>query len=371
MPIKILHLVLSMDTGGLENGVVNIINGLDETKFTSVLCCIKHGGDLISRINKDIKVIELNHYSGIEYQPLKELKRVISEESIDIVHTRNHKPFLFGFIAAKILSRTALVHSEHGKDYPFNIIKMFIQKMCTYFTNEVVALTRDIKSNMVRHVGIRSEKIQVIINGVDTVKFSPSVKKPELIREFGIMEGDIVVGAVGRMVAVKNYPELLLSARDVISVCPNIKFIIIGDGPELETIKGLTHHYGLTENVYLPGNRDDIDDVLRLLDVYVLTSTNEGLSNTLLEAMSTSLPVVVSRVGGNTEIVNSDLVGYTYLSGDNDELTNKILKLYKNKELRENIAASARNHVIENYSLDNMINNYSNLYENVYKNCSK
>lgn len=371
MQIRILHLVLSLDTGGLENGVVNIINGLDDSRYTSILCCIKHSGDLISRINKDIKIIELNHYSGIEYGAIKNLKKIILEEDIDIIHTRNYKPYMFGFIAGRLLSNVALIHSEHGKDYPFDRIKMFIQRICSHFTNGIIALSSDIKSNMVKHIGIKSSKIKVIINGVDTNKFSPSPRNSDLTREFDIEEDNIVIGAVGRMVTVKSYPELLLSVRNAKSAGAKIKLIIVGDGPELMAIKDLARQYGLSNDVCFAGNRNDIDEILHLFDIYVLTSTNEGLSNTLLEAMSSAIPVVVSRVGGNAEIVNSDRVGYTYSSGDHNELTAKLLALSEDKEMRRQLAENARKHIIQNYSLDVMIRNYADMYTSVYSSLHK
>ena len=366
MRIRILHLVLTMDTGGLENGVVNIINGLDETRYKSILCCIKHGGDLVERINKDIKIIELNHYSGMQYSIVRRLKKIIIDEGVDVIHTRNYKPYMFGFVAGKILGSVALIHSEHGKDYPFRKIKMFIQRVFSYYTDGIIALSSDIKSNMVNHIGIESSKIKVVINGVDTNKFSPTERSSELIREFNIEEGDLVIGAVGRLVSVKNYPEMLLAVKNLKATSANVKLIIVGDGPELESLQNLVHQYELSKEVCFTGSRSDISEILRLFDIYVLTSTNEGLSNTLLEAMSSSIPVIVSRVGGNTEIVSSDSVGLTYSSGDYDELTGKLRALSQDFGVRRQIAKNAREHIIKNYSLDAMIRNYADMYTDVY-----
>lgn len=365
MKIKILHLVLTLDTGGLENGVVNIINGLDDEKYTSLLCCIKHGGELVGRIDKNIKVMELNHYEGIQLSVLKRLRDIIISENIDIIHTRNYKPYMFGYLSSMWLRGVSVIHSEHGKDYPFGRVKMFIQKLFSYHTDLIIALSNDIKMNMIRYIGIDSERIKVIINGVDTKKFSPGVCKANLRDEFKLDESDIVIGAIGRLVKVKNIPELLRAVGNAYAGNNKIRLIVVGDGPERDEFQKIITRDNMESYVQLAGSRNDINDMLRLFDIYTLTSSNEGISNTLLEAMASGLPVVVSNVGGNKEIVESDAVGCKYESGDHESLTRILLELASDDSAREKLGRNARNHIVINYSLDVMIKKYSDVYTNV------
>ena len=357
--------MLTLDTGGLENGVVNIINGLDDDRFESILCCIRHKGELVERINKPIKIHALNHYKGITYSSIKHLRNIIQTDGIDVIHTRNYEAYTFGFFAGKALSGRRLVHSEHGRDYPFNKVKMYLQYVLSLFTDDIITVSGDLKENMVRYLHINKNRINVIINGVDTNKFTPRKPDANLLREFGISENDIVIGTVGRLVEVKNFPELINTFKRLRQQHNNVRLMIVGDGPLMEDFLDLRRKLALEESVILTGRRNDIPELLRVFDVYALTSWNEGISNTLLEAMSTGLPIVASEVGGNVEIIHHGKVGYLYPSGNQKKLLESLESLIEENDTLDTFSKNARAHVINNYSMEAMLNNYSIQYSQV------
>jgi len=365
MKIKILHLVLTLDTGGLENGVVNIINGLDEERFESILCCIRHEGELIDRINKPIKIHELNHYGGITYQSIKQLREIIRSEGIDVIHTRNYEAYTFGFVAGKLLSGIRLIHSDHGRDYPFNKIKMYLQYILSLFTDDIITVSGDLKANMCKYLHINKDRINVIINGVDTEKFSPGNPDIHMLKELGISKQDIVIGTVGRLVEVKNFPELMHAFSKLHMHHKNTKLVIVGDGPLMNELIDLRKRLDLEDSIIFTGRRNDIPDLLRMFDIYALTSWNEGISNTLLEAMASALPIVASKVGGNVEIIEHDNVGYLYPSGNQEKLAESLNQLIQQPDILEHFSQNARQHVLNKYSMEAMLNNYSSEYIHV------
>ncbi len=364
--LKILHIVLTLEVGGLENGVVNLVNALKADRYSSIICCIKYKGILASKVDqKRVGIYELKHYKGFGLRLVWELYNIIKKEGIDIVHTRNYKPFVLTFLPAK-MAGAAVVHSEHGKDYPFDKKKMRLQKLLSYKTDAIIALSRDIKSCMAKHVGIRDTKVTVIINGVDTNVFRP--RENTSIRErLGYGKDDFLVGTVGRIVDIKNHPELIAAFVGVQRTHPQAKLLVVGDGPEFHSLAELIKSEHLEGSVRLLGARQDIPDIISAFDLYVSTSKNEGISNTILEAMSCGVPVIASNVGGNPEIVPDREVGNIYNLGDIEELVSSITHLMDNEDERRRYGKNARKRVERNYSLRTMIEAYSNIYELVAK----
>jgi sugar transferase (PEP-CTERM/EpsH1 system associated) len=359
--ITLIHVVLSLDVGGLENGVVNLVNELNSERFASVICCIKHAGELASRLRGSIPVYELGHYGGYEVGVIGRLARIMKQERVDLVHTRNLKPYFLGFSAAKLAMIPAVVHSEHGRDFPFEKHQMLAQRICSAFTNKVIVLSEDLRRSLVEHVKVSDQRITTILNGVDTNRFSPEAKC-EKKRALGLSEQDIVIGSVGRLVPVKNYGELLNAFARLVHKDIPLKLVIAGDGPDAPTLKETARRLGVESSVQWLGTRDDIPEIIGAMDVFALTSKNEGISNTVLEAMACGVPVVVSRVGGNPEIVVDGRTGYLYEAGNLDELVGLIDQLVSDREHRLEKGSGARQHVLENFSIETMVRRYEQTY---------
>jgi sugar transferase (PEP-CTERM/EpsH1 system associated) len=285
----------------------------------------------------------------------------MKQERVDLVHTRNLKPYFLGFSAAKLAMIPAVVHSEHGRDFPFEKHQMLAQRICSAFTNKVIVLSEDLRRSLVEHVKVSDQRITTILNGVDTNRFSPEAKC-EKKRALGLSEQDIVIGSVGRLVPVKNYGELLNAFARLVHKDIPLKLVIAGDGPDAPTLKETARRLGVESSVQWLGTRDDIPEIIGAMDVFALTSKNEGISNTVLEAMACGVPVVVSRVGGNPEIVVDGRTGYLYEAGNLDELVGLIDQLVSDREHRLEKGSGARQHVLENFSIETMVRRYEQTY---------
>lgn len=359
--IRILHVVLSLDVGGLENGVVNIINGLSPERYESHVVCIQHKGDLAKRLSSAcLSLVELRSYGRSNLRVIAKIFSIIKQRRINIVHSRNLKAYLACFWAAKA-ARVKLLHSEHGRDYPFSSIGMLQQRLYTIFTDKVVALSSDLKRSLVRYIGISPRKIRVIINGVDTKRFAPGSNEA-LRSELNIPNSAIVIGSVGRLVAVKNFGELIRGFHLLAKNWNNIYLVIVGDGVERHFLDCLILELGLQKKVFLLGERDDVNKVYGIFDIFALTSLNEGLSNTLLEAMASGKPVVASDVGGNSEIVVEDSGGMLYESGNVEQLVRGLDNLVNSSLERAYKGNLARQYSVNNYSFSSMIMKYEAIY---------
>lgn len=364
-PIAVHHVVISLQPGGLENGVVNVVNRLDRRRFASTVCCLKTAGEFARRIDDPrVEVHSLGWLGGNDLSLAIRMARLFRRTRAQIVHTRNAEAFFYGFVAAKFAGVPALVHSEHGRSFDDRPLRLAAQRWLTRFTDAVFTVSAQLKSDLVRHTAIPPAAIEVLHNGVDLDRFALRDPRARQARRdsWGVGADDPVIGTVGRLAPVKNQ-ELLL--RAVAASNSNAHVVIVGEGPERASLQTLAAALGIAGRVRLLGHSDDVRGEMAGFDVFALPSRNEGMSNTLLEAMAASLPVVVSDVGGNVEIVRDGVDGLTFANGNRQGLTECLDRLSADTALRARLGHAARQRVTATFSIGAMVDRYEKLYERV------
>jgi sugar transferase (PEP-CTERM/EpsH1 system associated) len=370
-PIRVLHVLLSLEPGGLENGVVNVINRLDRTRFESSVCCLKRAGEFARRIDDPRVVIhEMDWRGGNDPRLALRLASLLRRTRPHIVHTRNAEPFFYGFAGAKLARTQALVHSEHGRKFDDRPARFAVQRWMSRHTDAIFAVSGQLKTDLVKHIGLPESDIEVLHNGVDLSRFdvadraAPHARERDALRlEWGVPDGALVVGSVGRLVAVKNYALLL---RAVAASGLDVHVVLAGEGPERAALTALAARLGIAGRVHLLGHSNDVDRVLRAFDVFVLPSLSEGMSNTLLEAMAAGVPPVASAVGGNGEIVRDGVDGLLFASDDQAGLANALAGLCADADRRARLAAAARERVQSTFDIRHMVERYEQFYERVH-----
>ncbi len=436
-PIKILHVVHSLGVGGLENGVVNLINALDGDRFAHVICCLTRSGKLAERLDqKTVEVIELGLCAEKFRFPILKLRRLFCQLQPEILHTRGWST-VDAIPAGKISGIRHLIHGEHGREASdpagCNGKRNFIRKCLSPMVDRFVTVSDDLKTWLTQTVGISEEKVVAIHNGVDVQKFAPlrgegaagswqraegrrsvvcprssvrstaqlaeskeqgadsseqfsalsaqpSVLTPEqsavssqwsavssqaLRRALCLPQDVVVIGTVGRLDPVKDHPNLLRAFASLSQWDEAARLIIVGDGPMRKEIESEVHELNVVDKVKLLGERKDIADILRAVDIFALTSIAEGISNTILEAMATGLPVVATRVGGNPELVRHGVTGQLVPSGDVAALKSALASYARDPELRGVHGKAARQRAVEKFSLERMAAEYEKLYAEV------
>ena len=372
VPIRVLHVLLSLEPGGLENGVVNVINRLDRDRFVSSVCCLKHAGEFARRIEDPrVAIHELHWRGGNDPRLALRLARLLRRTRPDIVHTRNAEPFFYGFAGAKLARAKALVHSEHGRKFDDRPARFAVQRWMSRHTDAIFAVSGQLKTDLVRHIGMPEASVEVLHNGVDLSRFNvaaradaPSPAREALRRDWGVPAGALVVGSVGRLVAVKNYALLLRAVAS--SGLDDVHLVLAGEGPERAALTALAASLGIASRLHLLGHSNDVDRVLGAFDVFVLPSFSEGMSNTLLEAMAAGVPPVASDVGGNGEIVRDGVDGRLFPSDDEAALRACLVALCRDEAARARLATAARERVLSTFDIRQMIERYEQLYERVH-----
>ncbi len=365
MKIKILHILHALGVGGLENGVVNLVNHLDFEQFEHEICCVTQSGAMAQRLTRRVKIHEIGKGAGRTYLLPLRIAALIRKVHPDIVHTRNWGT-IDGVIGARLAGVKNVVHGEHGREATdpngANYRRQIFRRLLAPAISRFVTVSSDLEEWLVKDVGVLPSKVRQIINGVDTAKFFPAVNRREVKRKFGFTDSRVLVGIVGRLDAVKDHPTLI---KAIHAQAQSIHLLIIGSGPMEENLRSLVAQLKIDSRVSFLGVRSDIPELMKAMDVFVLPSIAEGISNTILEAMSSGLPVVASRVGGNPELVIPGETGELFEAGKFEELAGILSTYCSDPALIELHGHQGRARVEEYFSLDVMVQKYAEMYRSL------
>ena len=371
----VVHVVFRFDTGGLENGVVNLINHMPTSAYRHAVVALT---DVVqtfaSRIQRsDVEFVSLRKPPGHGMKLYPRLVRLIRHMRPAIVHTRNLAA-LECQVPAWWAGVPGRVHGEHGRDVEdldgSSRRHQWMRRAYSPFVHRYVALSRDLGSYLTQRVGIKPARIAQIYNGVDTSLFSAMPGGRQRIP--GCPFGDAphwLVGTVGRMQTVKDQTLLARAFADALARQPalreRLRLVMVGSGPLRDECLAILSEGGVADLAWLPGERADVPDVMRGLDCFVLPSKAEGISNTILEAMACGLPVVATDVGGNAELVDAGRTGCLVRAGDVDQLAAALISVAGDPEAARKWGQAGRERVERHFSLQSMVASYQRVYDEV------
>ncbi|RMG30837.1 MAG: TIGR03088 family PEP-CTERM/XrtA system glycosyltransferase [Gammaproteobacteria bacterium] len=365
-----LHVIYRLDVGGLENGLVNLVNHLPPARFRHTLVCLTEATDFRRRIRRgDVEILELHKRPGHDPALYRNLYRLFRRCRPDIVHTRNLAA-LEAQVPAALARVPVRIHGEHGWDVA-DLDGMRYRRwkrMLRPFVHHYIALSRQIERYLREEIGVPAHRLTRILNGVDTARFRPldPARDREDPRPEGFREDTFCIGMVGRLEAVKH-PQLLLEAfvRLVHSgsrTGERARLVVVGEGRLRPELEARARERGIADRVWFTGRRDDVPALMRRFDLFVLPSRAEGISNTLMEAMASGVPVVATDVGGNAELVVPG-TGRLVPPGDAGTLASVMQAYLEDTERCRREAAAARRRAEQAFGLPAMVERYRQVYE--------
>lgn len=372
----IAHVIYRLDVGGLENGLVNIINGLPEGKFRHAIICLTDYTDFHKKIRPEIELIALHKLPGNDLGLYWRLFKTFRRLRPDIVHTRNLAA-LEAQVPAWLARIKWRVHGLHGWDVSavdaVNSRHLKLYQLINPLIQRYIALSNELEEFLLRQVEVNEAKCIKICNGVDTERFVPGSNASKAILPVGFLPEDaLLIGTVGRLETVKDQLLLVNGFIDLLQREPELehrlRLMLVGDGSMKESITRRISEAGIEQLVWMAGSRNDVPELMAALDVFVLPSKAEGISNTILEAMATGLPVVATDVGGNAQLVVDGGTGFITPSDAPAVLADKLLQYVKNPALLECHAKAGRLRAEQQFSLVHMINQYQTVYEELLVN---
>lgn len=383
----------------MENGVVNLVNHLPETLGRhAVLALTEANPAFAARLRRpDVQVLALHKPPGQLLAFLPTVYRTLRSLRAQVVHTRN-----VGTLEAQLAAFAAgvpvRIHGEHGWDVGDlageNRRMLWVRRVMRRFVHHQVALSAPTQQYLIERVGVPAAQMTSICNGVDTERFTPPQDRAAIRQALAaaaaaatadannanaaaslaassaaraaLAPDAFVVGAVGRLAAVKN-PCLLVEAfaaaraRNAV-FAERARLVLVGDGPLEYEARAQVTRLGLAEVTWMPGARSDVPQCLQALDVLCLPSLAEGISNAILEAMACGLPVLATDVGGNRELVAQDETGWLLPSGDREALAQLLLRCFEDPARTRAAGAAARARAVTQFSLQTMVDQYHKVY---------
>ncbi|MBV1880909.1 MAG: glycosyltransferase [Pseudomonadales bacterium] len=363
--IKVLHVVQSLETGGLENGIVNLINMSDSNQFKVDVLCLRKKGDLAKRVTNTNSEIffDGNGEESISVA-IKKVFSICRERQYHIIHTHGWATMLPGYVGGKLARTPVIMNGEHGTLYFDTWSRKLMQRFL--FGRMAINLTvsRALSNELVKRFKAPRKNIKAIINGVDIDKFKPTSESEKVKAKLnlGYTKDHFVVGCVGRLVEVKNYSSLIRSFSKALKARPNLRLVFVGDGPMRQELETLADELCVSKKTLFLGRRDNVGYLVSAYDLFIQPSFREGLSNTILEAMATGIPVLATNVGGNPEIVNDGRTGQLFPVGDVERLTEIIIELYDDRKKLSAFSRNSRLDVERLFSLEAMVKSYEKTY---------
>ncbi len=366
---NILHLIETTGPGGAETVLLNIVEALDRSQFTSIIA-LKDKGWLYRRLESiGNNPIVVRSHGSFDWRVLRDLSQIIRDYSIEIIHSHLPDANFYACLTG-LLTATPVIATFHGMVGTWNRrslknrVKMALIKHCA---NRSVVVSDFLKQEMIRDWGFQELRVTRIYNGVDFDRRESALGAETIRGSFGIPTAAKLVCAVGNIREAKGYEFLLQSARKVLDVFPDTVFLIIGEGHGslLEKLLELRKTLSLEQQVVLAGFRDDVPAILKACDVFVLSSVKEGLSIATIEAMGLGKPVVVTDSGGPAEIVVHERSGLLVPPADAEALAQGLIRVIKDEDFSKTIGANGRSAVRERFGIADTIKSYVELYRSL------
>lgn len=364
--INVLHLINVTGGGGTESYIYSLAKKLHNKKCKFYLAYSKEGPTLKLFQDLGIETIQIHMDSPYDINAAKELRDICREKSIDVIHTHFLRENYISIISKVLGNKSTLINTRHML-FKNSKSVIYANRLMTSFNHKIIAVSQAVKNNLLEEK-VNPKKIELIYTGIDLNNWSHG-KNQGFRKEFNIKEDELLIASVARFTEEKGHSFFLHSIasmkNNLIDSKDDIKykFVLVGTGKLLEDSIKLAKDLNIYDDIIFTGYRSDINYILRDCDFFVSHSESEAFGISILEAMASGLPVISTDSGGSREIVKVDgSSGILIPYGDEAELTEALLKLLRDKKLRDFYSKNGLNLVHEKFSLDNTIEETYNLY---------
>ncbi len=363
-PFPVVHILGSLRTGGAEMALVNYLKAADRENFTHSVICLTTAGPLARQV-EELGVPVMTYPVRLRNLPqaVWGLAGQLKARNATVVHTHMFTAAFWGRLAGLVAGVPVLVTTEHGKEPWKKGWQILIDRMLGARTYRQIAVSEDVRNIRIARDSAPPERIVLIPNSVPVPEQPRDPERRAAVREhLGLAPDQPVLGTVGRVVDAKAYPVLVEAMTDLTARIPGLKWLQVGDGPDLPALQDAIAARGLKDVVLCLGRRDDVGDLLQAMDVWVMSSRREGLPVALLEAMASRLPIVATDVGGIPDAVENERSALLVPAEDPAALAAAIARVFADPSLADRLAAQARQDVVARYGNTSIAHRIEEIY---------
>lgn len=368
-PVKVLHTIYSLEAGGAERVVYHYALYHRKNNYVPVVCAIKKGGEFAEEIRKHgVKVYLATEKNSGPFDIIKKIRQIIIEENISVVHSHGQVANSWTIPAVFFSPVRCFVRTEHNVYYPGFKAKIhsFINRSTFFLNDRIIGVSDAVKNAHIDTAFAGRSKYITVHNGIDRHPFEDvKVEREKMLKDIGISDNCLIVGTVGSLTRQKRQDVFLRAMAEVCEKVKNVRGMIVGKGGLADELLTLSKELHIDDKVSFCGLRTDIPEILNLMDVFVLSSDWEGFPISLLEAMASGCPNVVTDVGGNREAVEDGISGFLVPPDNPSLLAEKICTILQNKEVLKNTGNNARQYFLENFTAEKMVIKTEEIYSQV------
>jgi glycosyltransferase involved in cell wall biosynthesis len=356
----------TLQVGGAEVLAARLARQLRD-RYRFVFACLDELGTLGAELRAEgFPVTVLERRPGLDWRCSLRLAELLRREQVEVVQAHQYTPFFYALTARLLCRRPALLFTEHGRhqpDYPRRK-RMLFNRLFLERRDRVVAVGEAVRRALITNEGLPAERVAVIYNGIDLTRYEGVGPERAAVRlEIGVDANAFLLIQVARLDYLKDHATAVRTLERVVRQRPEARLVLVGDGPERQKIAQLVDELGLGGHVRFLGQRGDVPRLLRAAEVFLLTSISEGIPLTIIEALAAGLPVVATRVGGMTEIVEEGQTALLAPAGDGAALAEHVLRLAAQPALRAALAERGRAVAVAKFSEPQMHAGYVRLYQ--------
>jgi glycosyltransferase involved in cell wall biosynthesis len=368
-PIRVLHLFVTLPVGGAENLLLSILRQLDPTRYESVVCTLGERGILATQVEAlGVPLVELGLMrGGSRGRAVQVLAELLRRERIDLLHAHLYHANLIGRLAARRAGIPAVISIHNTYTRPKWHRRFINWWLARSYTGAIIAGSAEIRCDILRYDHVPTELVEVIPNAVDLSRSVSTLTRQVARERLGLAPDAYVLGTVGRLEEQKGHRFLLDALYHLRAEGLETVLLLVGGGREVVALREQAARLALGDRVRFLGMRDDLGDLFRAMDLFVMPSLWEGLSLAMLSAMAAELPVVATNVGGVPEVLGDDERGFVVPPGDAVALADRIAWCHDHPDAVARAGTVGATHVCANYSDAALVKRVEAVYERVYR----
>lgn len=363
-PVNVLRVVIGLNQGGVQQGVLNLFRSLDRERFRPIACALENDGAIGREIAAaGFEVIVLGHRDkGLGIRIVRDLVRLIRERNIQIVHGSSYHPSLYARVAGLLAKAPILISHEHVVFERRRLKRRLYSNLLGRMTDAHIAVSQAVREQVLAWYGLDPSRVQVVHNGVDVERFRPGLASAEAKRRLGLSPDAVTVMTTCRLDPEKGHRHLFEAVRPLLPQ-RKLQLVVVGTGRGEAAVRAAAEREQVAAATTFTGLRRDIPEVLAAADVFVSPTLQEGFSNALLEAMAMARPVIVTDVAGSMEAVTPEREGLVVPPADALALRAALVRLLDDAALRERLGSAAREAVLARFTMAHFAAGVQGLYE--------